>query len=96
MLSELRQMQVVAFSRVVNGETEDKDVAQLMRAYVAAEQQRNVLRMRPAPKPVDVTALAKARRSRRPAAATPVSLPAPSLDAAQVPQNAPGSTPTIQ
>ena len=67
-LLELREMQKVAYNRVMDDTTEDKDVAQLMRAYVTAEEQRNVLRMRPNPKPIDVTELhrmkAKARERR--------------------------------
>ena len=61
MLLELREMQKVAYERVMDENTEDKDCAQLLRAYVTAEQQRNVLRMRPAPKPVDVQDLQRQR-----------------------------------
>lgn len=56
-LRELREMQKVAYDRVMDHNTEDKDVAQLLRAYVTAEQQRNILKMKPVPKPIDVTIL---------------------------------------
>jgi hypothetical protein len=56
-LRELREMQMVAYALVKAADTKPSDVAQLMRAHVAAEQQRNILRMRPAPKPIDVSTL---------------------------------------
>lgn len=53
-LRELREMQQIAYADCQDDETKPAERAQLMRAYVALEQQRNVLRMRPAPKPIDV------------------------------------------
>lgn len=53
-LMQLREMQDVAHALSVNKDTEPQHVAQLIRAYVEAEKQRNVLRMRPAPKPIEV------------------------------------------
>ena len=90
-LRELRDMQIVAYGLVCDPETKPSDVAQLMRAHVAAEQQRNVLRMRPAPKPVDTTLLKTKKRistgaaAPKPAAqvqpAAPLELPSPAQDA---------------
>ena len=63
-LRELREMQEVAYSLCRDSDAKPSDVAQLMRAYVACDQQRNVLRMRPAPKPIDVSDRQAKRRSR--------------------------------
>lgn len=71
-LAQLRGMQEVAYGLITDEETKASDVAQLMRAYVAAEQQRNVLRMRPAPKPIDVS-----DRKRKPRQRASVVSPAP-------------------
>lgn len=72
-------MQQVAFKLCTDPDTKPSDVAQLMRAHVAAEQQRNILRMRPAPKPIDTTQLRKNKRGRQATAAAsdPVALPTP-------------------
>ncbi len=86
-LRELREMQQTAYARVQKPETEDKDVAQLLRAYVTAEQQRNVLRMRPAPKPIDVSDKRKPQRRRvqvqdhTPQALPPAPTPTPDTSA---------------
>ena len=70
-LKELRELQTLAKSDCDNPETTPTARAQLMRAYVCLEQQRNVLRMRPAPKPIDV-APRKPRQSRQQSHAGPV------------------------
>lgn len=74
-LRELRDLQLVAYADCQSEATKPAERAQLMRAYVALEQQRNVLRMRPAPKPVDVAELerAKAKARARSAGETPAS-----------------------
>lgn len=66
-------MQQVAYKLVIDPETKPSDVAQLMRAHVAAEQQRNILRMRPAPKPIDVSPKIRARK---PSVVRPLEMPA--------------------
>lgn len=95
-LAELREMQKVAYARVMDEKTEDKDVAQLLRAYVTAEQQRNILRMRPNPKPIDVTELRKARERQKAAAANGApsgwrSKPRPTADVVPMPPSTPQS-----
>ena len=62
-LRELREMQQIAYALTKDPETKPSDVAQLMRAHVAAEQQRNILRMRPAPKPIDTTTMQRKTRA---------------------------------
>jgi hypothetical protein len=54
-LRELRAMQATAFALIQDSEVKPSDKAHLMRGYVLCEQQRNVLKMRPVPKPIDVT-----------------------------------------
>lgn len=63
-LMELRDMQRVLYDAVMSDETETRDKAQAARAYDALEARRAVLRMRPAPKPIDVSQ----RRKPKPAA----------------------------
>jgi hypothetical protein len=59
---ELRDMQRVAFKLILDEKTKASDVAQLMRAHVAAGQHRCELLMRAKPKPVDVTQVRKSKK----------------------------------
>ena len=47
--------QRVAMERILKAETSDKTIAQLMRAFVDLEMLKLRLRMKPAPKPIDVS-----------------------------------------
>lgn len=53
-LSELREQQELAMADMRNPETKPHVRAMLMKSYVEVQRQRNVERMRPAPKPIDV------------------------------------------
>lgn len=64
-LAQLRDMQEVAFRDIRSDDTKPNDRAALMRAYVLLEEQRRILRMRPAPKPIDVSELQKHRAKRK-------------------------------
>lgn len=70
------------------------DGAQCTRALVDAVRLKRDMRGVPDPRPVDVGKASK--RQRRTAESSPVSLPAPSPDAAQAPSTAPESTPRPQ
>lgn len=72
-LQELRRMQRDAFARAIDPETPPGAAAQLMRAHVEMQRERDDLRMRPRPKPVDVQ-----DRKRKPRSAP--STPAPWSD----------------
>ena len=94
-LKELRELQTLAKSDCDNPDTTPAARAQLMRAYVCLEQQRNVLRMRPAPKPIDVSQ----RPKRQQRGGLSRSAPAPTnVISVQTPvniePNAPTSTPS--
>jgi len=58
-LTELREQQEIAMADMRDPETPAHVRSQLMRAYVELQKQRNVERMRPAPKPIDVSDRAK-------------------------------------
>lgn len=64
---ELRDMQRVAYKLIMDGEAKASDVAQLMRAHVAAGQHRCELLMRAKPKPVDISTLPKRGSKAKPA-----------------------------
>lgn len=49
------EAQRVAMERIRNPECSDKTIAQLMRAFVDLEMLKLRLRMKPAPKPIDVS-----------------------------------------
>jgi hypothetical protein len=49
------EAQRVAMARIRNPECSDKTIAQLMRAFVDLEMLKLRLRMKPAPKPIDVS-----------------------------------------
>ena len=65
----------VTTSALEGGTLEPNDIAQLSRALVAIIAQKRNLRMRPNPKPVDVSA--QRRPKRAPALAQPAPIPAP-------------------
>lgn len=74
-LAQLRAMQEVAFADINEDETKPSDRAALMRAYVLLEEQRRILRMRPAPKPIDVSGLQRGSKRGQRQAATPNPVP---------------------
>jgi hypothetical protein len=73
-LAQLRAMQDVAYKRAIDPDTSAAHAAQLMRAHVDLERQRNALRMRPAPKPMDpIEYAARVKRERERGKAAPES-----------------------
>jgi hypothetical protein len=53
-LKELRQLERRAHEMAMSDDTPKQCVAQLMRAFVECEKQRNAIKMKPTPKPVEV------------------------------------------
>lgn len=51
--------QRVALERITDPQTDSKAIAQLMASYVKMEMLKLRLRMKPAPKPIDTTKVAK-------------------------------------
>ncbi len=74
-LSELREQQEIAMADLRDPETKPQVRSMLMRAYVELQKQRNVERMKPAPKPVDVTERKPQRRRVQVQDHTPQALP---------------------
>ncbi len=64
-LRELRDMQRIAYRDVMSEKCPESARAQLMRAYVEMQRERDGMRMRPRPKPVDTTAAKAQKRSRK-------------------------------
>lgn len=83
--TQARQLQELAFKSAFDAETTPAAQAQLMRAWDVLEERKRVLRMRPAPKPVEVPAPGQRRRQRRAERVEPV-------DGPHDPSEAPKST----
>ncbi len=63
-LAELREQQELAMIDIRDRKVAPHVRSMLMRAYVELQKQRNVERMRPAPKPIDVSDKRKPQRRR--------------------------------
>jgi hypothetical protein len=66
-LQQLRQMQEVLYLQVLDPNTKPVERAQCARAYEVLEERRAIIRMRPAPKPVEVPYHRKSKKSAPPA-----------------------------
>jgi hypothetical protein len=62
-LQQLRQMQEVLYLQVLDPNTKPVERAQCARAYEVLEERRAIIRMRPAPKPVEVPYRQKRQKS---------------------------------
>ena len=58
-LAELREMQELALNTAKHPECPPQAIAQLMRAYDIMEERKRIIRMKPAPKPLDTTKMRK-------------------------------------